>query len=383
MTQALLGKLKTLVLELEQIDARLNPRSLAECKRDLGTIQDGLYATRLSLEEGVDQSARGQIETHLRAVDAKVQTLNDRVAKLERNPLPLDVPARIQPAAVAQRQNAPQYFFASCNQYDPRFHALHTSREASNSACTPIAGQFVLSALEGKGESELDAVMQRGHAMMARLLREKPPAEGVHYAFDQIAYEAELSRLEPIAKDDFFMFLIHKNQGGARDYKRVLDLLKQQGGGAVLTTGGSSFGIVVKDDSTCLYFDPHGQRQLSGRFEAFAARLPSMEDAAKFLTERFFVDADAITGDERADYVEVSPVKLVVVPKKPLHLDPVKAPAVEFPQAGPTFQNMAPLTGISTPGLSSDPSGKDFWNDHWRSFQISCRQTCKTCKLSP
>ncbi len=52
---------------------------------------------------------------------------------------------------------------------------------------------------------------------------------------------------------------------------------------------------------------------------------------------------------------------LVVFPKNPLHWDRVKAPAVEFPQVGPMFQNMAPLAGISTPGLSRGPSGKDFW----------------------
>ncbi len=51
---------------------------------------------------------------------------------------------------------------------------------------------------------------------------------------------------------------------------------------------------------------------------------------------------------------------LVVFPVNPLHSDRVKAPAVEFPQVGPMFQNMAPLAGISTPGLSRGPSGKDF-----------------------
>ncbi len=51
---------------------------------------------------------------------------------------------------------------------------------------------------------------------------------------------------------------------------------------------------------------------------------------------------------------------LVVFPQNPCYSDRVKAPAVEFPQVGPMFQNMAPLAGISTPGLSRGPSGKDF-----------------------
>ncbi len=50
----------------------------------------------------------------------------------------------------------------------------------------------------------------------------------------------------------------------------------------------------------------------------------------------------------------------MVIPQNPCYLDRVKAPAVEFPQVGPMFQNMAPLAGISTPGLSRGPSGKDF-----------------------
>ncbi len=37
-----------------------------------------------------------------------------------------------------------------------------------------------------------------------------------------------------------------------------------------------------------------------------------------------------------------------------------KAEKREPPQVGPMFQNMAPLAGISTPGLSRGPSGKDF-----------------------
>lgn len=339
MATSLIGTTTRLLREIEEIESCLTANTLPFCKRGLEVIANGSAAVGFELEEVVDQQARRQIEANLRAVEAKVGSLKDRMAQLESNPLPLNIPVRIQPAAT-QKQSEPQYLFASCNQYDPKFVHLHTSQEASNSACTPIAGQFVLSALKGE-EAKLDAVMQRGHEMMARLLRETPPAEGVHFAFDAIVSERELSELEPIVKEDFFQFLIHRNQGGTADYARVLNFLKEQAGGAVLTTAGSSFGIIAKRDNTCVYFDPHGHRQLSGRPEAFAARLVSIEVAATFLAQRFLIAEDAVTGDERADYVEFSPVKLA-------HRQPSVAAAPNLLQAN--LQNLQTISLI----LSSD-----------------------------
>ena len=237
------------------------------------------------------------------------------------------------------------------------------------SACTAIAGQFVLNSLQGLGPDKLDKCMVSGHEMMIKFQKQNNSVE--HTAFDElmpvcykqldsIPLTQELLDLNPFGQIRF------DRQLGLEGFKAALNTLislKNANNldrmGVVITNPPESYGLMIYADNSFSFFDSHGiiiPNEQPG--PAYATYFSDVEIAAQFLSERMpvLVMDDAPVYNEgplsieelmaRASIEEGIPLEqraLRSVQFYPVYLKaPVQAPKIVLPPAKVNVNNNNP-----------------------------------------
>jgi hypothetical protein len=191
-----------------------------------------------------------------------------------------------------------QIIFVRTNQYSDTFNQFYQGQPYKRSACTSIAGHFVLEILRGKNSDALDDIMIQGQKTNARLMQKRPPQHGEHFEFIDILQEKEFSNLQqadipPVQFENGPQLFDIDLLKGADSFKQKLQLLsavkdhnKVEAIGAVLTARGESYGVVMYSPKEFVFFDSHGHQPLTQYNSAYAVVFKDIEQASQFLAKR-------------------------------------------------------------------------------------------------
>jgi hypothetical protein len=267
-------------------------RNKGQIRQLRGLTQDEKVIQILSRAEGIIE----EIQQILQFNDERAAQLDQPFDALEQpfdpNVVHLDLPQQRLPAAI-------QTVFAQNNQYSGTYAQYYENIENyQRSACTPLAGLFVMGYLQGDFTSmdgtfkadQLEQLMKDGQILNAKIMRENPPEQGEHHSFADLLIRPEFAPLDEINLDDPFFVNVNILEGKDGFSKKLINLQalaieKGQPIGIVLSARGESYGLVFSGQNI-LFFDSHGHQPLTGSDSAYVSIFKSPQQAAEFLAQR-------------------------------------------------------------------------------------------------
>jgi hypothetical protein len=268
--------------QLQQINEEL----FLENSKDIGNLAEIAKTTITQIRSQTKNKETIQL---LSRAEEQLQILNttgELFVNMGTHPVLLTPPAQTS------------FIFASNNQYSAEFDKFYKGQPFKRSACTSIAGYFVIETLQGKGGDGLNDIMAQGQKTNARIMQERPPQFGEHFEFLDIMNEKEFADLRqvdiPHAIFENYPLLFNVDLlKGANAFKEMLQLLNELKDhnkikeiGTVFTARGESYGIVILAAGEIVIFDPHGHQPLTNDHRAYAVVFEDIEKAAQFLIQR-------------------------------------------------------------------------------------------------
>jgi hypothetical protein len=273
----------------------------------------GMTESLSRLIDRVDHTSRNLLIRDIELIQVKLEdirlTMSQKTIILIPPKVDIEISNQTDPLIGLDK---PTFFFANHNQYSKEFEKYYQGQSYQRSACTAIAGQFVLITLKGTGSNALNEILHEGQKIYARVMQERPPRQGEHCEFRDIIREKEFCDLkemdipQDLAENPYILnvnLLNGKNAFGAMlgllDELRRRSQLKEIG--AVFSARGESLGIAivpddpdVEDSQLIVLFDSHGCKNLTKdpQNRAYAVAFTKIDDAAQFLADREPVIAD-------------------------------------------------------------------------------------------
>jgi hypothetical protein len=313
---SLLAKAKGIFDQLQQINENLFK---TDEPKDVNNVTE---TAKRTIEQIRSQTKNEETIRFLSRAEEQLQILTETSKLVVK---PGTHPAQSNQSTIPSQE---QLFLIRTNQYSDTYNQFYQGQPYKRSACTPIAGHFVLETLRGKKSDALNDIMIKGHKINARLMQEHPPQHGEHFEFIDILQEKEFSGLQQaeippaLFENDPLLFNIDllKGANSFKEKLKLLSALKDQNKvntiGAVLTARGESYGVVMFSPKEIVFFDSHGHQPLTQHNTAYAVIFKDIEQASQFLANRMPV----VEGVEDLNYntCTITPVCL----KKPTIKNP-------------------------------------------------------------